>query len=574
MDAVRSLRTSEVEHLLSLKGSTFKKWRRVNLEKDGIQALMQAHREQQLNTVNLLLKHLDLSKEDPKTGINLVIKAAIDADSFFSLVSRNKNSFKLVPLILNDRRVRVMGHKTLLYAIKYSTVEILSYLLDLDQSYLVDPSAGGTNILLTTALEVSLETKESTHSSEMIELLLNLDLSRGVAQNPTVFKDIINSLDKFLNVIYNTSKYRPEYEKHLIDRYYSILNRVSERLNSIPQESVDSVVLYRAIEYYTHQVSIWQGIVADTEHTYLEHYQVTLGLRRDTLATLENISRITNSSFHRSLKVHSKHEGTLCSVCYSPGETEESGPHVLCFTEGDIPIVDSIVKCGHKFHKKCVDDWFKAEHVKEQKCPICRAKVISTYEISSSPLPAEIAEQVAENRATVLGLNAPGANAAPAANASTNRNRRVERFNAAYQEGVANQLAREEQVRRQRANAAGQQANLNANRRIRREQNDAYERALAMNRQKEANAALAAQQPPNGMIANGENIGQMITPNTLVRSQGTVAAKPDVAITNANINSLQESYPGLPRGQIEKVLRAKRGNTTVTRKNLNRISRV
>lgn len=48
----------------------------------------------------------------------------------------------------------------------------------------------------------------------------------------------------------------------------------------------------------------------------------------------------------------SKHENDTCSVCqyeYNEGERLRQ------------------LRCGHAFHKDCVDEWLK----KEKKCPVC-----------------------------------------------------------------------------------------------------------------------------------------------------------------------------------------------------------
>ena len=59
-----------------------------------------------------------------------------------------------------------------------------------------------------------------------------------------------------------------------------------------------------------------------------------------------------------------------CIICleeFKSNETKNDSEKKELLEKEDVSTLD----CGHKFHKKCIDDWSK----KEQSCPLCRAKI-------------------------------------------------------------------------------------------------------------------------------------------------------------------------------------------------------
>ena len=107
--------------------------------------------------------------------------------------------------------------------------------------------------------------------------------------------------------------------------------------------------------------------------------------------------------------------------------------------------------------------------------------------------------------------------------------------------------------------------NANTERLLRQEQNNAYERALAANRARNAmntpplltNAALSA--------PTFNTNDQMIPGNFAALASTTVVRK---NISPDNINSLASEFPSFPRALIERILKDKQGNMNASRKNL------
>jgi len=108
--------------------------------------------------------------------------------------------------------------------------------------------------------------------------------------------------------------------------------------------------------------------------------------------------------------------------------------------------------------------------------------------------------------------------------------------------------------------------NLNNTRRLRQEQNNAYERALAANTARLAmntpplltNAALAAATPFNSN-------DQMVPGNFAALASKSVVR---TNINPDNINSLASEFPSFPRALIERIIKDKKGNMNASRKNL------
>ena len=52
----------------------------------------------------------------------------------------------------------------------------------------------------------------------------------------------------------------------------------------------------------------------------------------------------------------------------------------ICLDKLDSDI--KIISCNHKFHEKCIDEWFK----KSNKCPYCRCNIVD-FRLYSSGIP-------------------------------------------------------------------------------------------------------------------------------------------------------------------------------------------
>ena len=62
-----------------------------------------------------------------------------------------------------------------------------------------------------------------------------------------------------------------------------------------------------------------------------------------------------------------------CSICLE----------LLC-QDKDKTIATTL--CGHKFHKECLNKWYKQKYTYYQSCPLCRQIDYSDEEFNSPPL--------------------------------------------------------------------------------------------------------------------------------------------------------------------------------------------
>ena len=67
-----------------------------------------------------------------------------------------------------------------------------------------------------------------------------------------------------------------------------------------------------------------------------------------------------------------------------------TGPIQPAITSGPEEVVETYLPCGHKFHKKCIEQWFK----QGKTCPECRAK---------NGLPQSTPANVVDKRTKKLG---------------------------------------------------------------------------------------------------------------------------------------------------------------------------
>jgi hypothetical protein len=63
------------------------------------------------------------------------------------------------------------------------------------------------------------------------------------------------------------------------------------------------------------------------------------------------------------LNFNKKNYGEECPICLE------------IFGELDDDLLLCTLKCGHSYHKKCVDDWLS----KDNSCPNCRIKILLNY---------------------------------------------------------------------------------------------------------------------------------------------------------------------------------------------------
>jgi hypothetical protein len=107
--------------------------------------------------------------------------------------------------------------------------------------------------------------------------------------------------------------------------------------------------------------------------------------------------------------------------------------------------------------------------------------------------------------------------------------------------------------------------NANTQRLLRQEQNNAYERALAANR-----ARNAMNTPPlltnTALAATSFNTNDQMVPGNFAALASTSVVRKN--ISPDNINSLASEFPSFPRALIERILKDKQGNINASRKNL------
>ena len=75
-----------------------------------------------------------------------------------------------------------------------------------------------------------------------------------------------------------------------------------------------------------------------------------------------------------------------CAICFE----SMTGPIQPAITSGPEEVVETYLPCGHKFHKKCIEEWFK----QGKTCPECRAK---------NGLPQSTPANVVDKRTKKLG---------------------------------------------------------------------------------------------------------------------------------------------------------------------------
>ena len=111
--------------------------------------------------------------------------------------------------------------------------------------------------------------------------------------------------------------------------------------------------------------------------------------------------------------------------------------------------------------------------------------------------------------------------------------------------------------------------NANNARQLRQEQNNAYERALAANR---ARNAVINTQPPlltnAALAAPSFNATNQMVPGNFAKVVPIVTAAATRNISPDNINSLASEFPDMPRALIQRILKDKQGNMNASRKNL------
>lgn len=77
---------------------------------------------------------------------------------------------------------------------------------------------------------------------------------------------------------------------------------------------------------------------------------------------LKCIAQFINVLIHRKsiLNFNKQNYGEECPICLE------------IFGELDDDLLLCTLKCGHSYHKKCVDDWLS----KDNSCPNCRIKIL------------------------------------------------------------------------------------------------------------------------------------------------------------------------------------------------------
>jgi hypothetical protein len=107
------------------------------------------------------------------------------------------------------------------------------------------------------------------------------------------------------------------------------------------------------------------GYSIDEEHEYILPEQDDIA----SLVFLDIVTRFGNQCNDLDIKLkkikyyrvkeNDKVMDNDCSICLS------------CFSKNEY---HRTLECGHVFHKKCIDKWFKCNH---SDCPMCRTKVIN-----------------------------------------------------------------------------------------------------------------------------------------------------------------------------------------------------
>lgn len=79
----------------------------------------------------------------------------------------------------------------------------------------------------------------------------------------------------------------------------------------------------------------------------------------------------------------------ICSICLDSLDVGERG----------------LLRCGHEFHKECVERWLSAKETGQKVCPECRAPVVHVSTSNNSSSDARAAnerERIARENSTVI----------------------------------------------------------------------------------------------------------------------------------------------------------------------------
>ena len=67
------------------------------------------------------------------------------------------------------------------------------------------------------------------------------------------------------------------------------------------------------------------------------------------------------------------------SNCYQSGESNNEC--IICLDNIEKGETVRNLRCMHKFHKKCIDDWLQRKHENTLICPVCEMNIIESYNI-------------------------------------------------------------------------------------------------------------------------------------------------------------------------------------------------
>jgi hypothetical protein len=83
-----------------------------------------------------------------------------------------------------------------------------------------------------------------------------------------------------------------------------------------------------------------------------------------------------NDNFHKFMKEHRKTQikniGKYTKIKDLDSFTDNTCS--ICIDSFEIGQFHRKLKCGHCFHKKCIDTWFKKNH---SECPMCRTTILN-----------------------------------------------------------------------------------------------------------------------------------------------------------------------------------------------------
>ena len=123
----------------------------------------------------------------------------------------------------------------------------------------------------------------------------------------------------------------------------------------------------------THLREYRQGYIVNGEYNYIlpDSDDLSSAILLDVITRFGSPG---NDNFHKHMKEHRKKQiksiGKYTKIKDLEPFTDNCS---ICIDQFEIGQFHRKLKCGHCFHKKCIDTWFK----NHSECPMCRETIIN-----------------------------------------------------------------------------------------------------------------------------------------------------------------------------------------------------